>query len=425
MAEKPHINIVTIGHVDHGKSTTVGRLLFDTGSVPETEMRKLKEKAKELKKETFEFAFVMDNLKEEQERGVTIDLAYKGFNSDKYYYTIIDAPGHRDFVKNMITGTSQADAAVLVVSGKDSVQDQTKEHIYLARVLGIKQIVIAVNKMDAVDYKEDQFNKVKDDVSKILANIGFKADEVPFVPISAYKGDNVAKPSENMSWYKGDTLVKTLDATVKEPEKATDKPLRMPIQDVYSITGIGTVPVGRIETGVLKPGEKIVFMPSGVNAEVKSVEMHHKQVPQANPGDNVGFNVKGVSKKDIGRGEVVGASSNPPMAVKEFTGQIVVLQHPTVMTVGYTPVIHVHTAHVSGTITEIVKKMDPKTGAEVTTDKEILRPGDSAIIKIKPLQPLAIEKNSDFPKLAKFAIRDMGKTVAAGVCTDVVPVDKK
>jgi len=425
MAEKPHVNIVTIGHVDHGKSTLVGRLLFDTGSVPETEMRKLKEKAKEIKKETFEFAFVMDNLKEEQERGVTIDLAYKGFNSDKYYYTIIDAPGHRDFVKNMITGTSQADAAILVVSGKDSVQDQTKEHIYLARVLGIKQIVIAINKMDAVNYDQAQFNKVKEDVSKILTSIGFKVDEVPFVPCSAYQGDNVAKKSENMSWYSGDTIVKTLDNIVKEPERPIDKPLRMPIQDVYSITGIGTVPVGRVESGVLKPNDKIVFMPSGVTAEVKSVEMHHKQLEKAVPGDNVGFNVKGISKKDLGRGEVVGHADKPPTSAKEFTGQIVVLQHPTVLTVGYTPVIHVHTAHVSGKITEIVKKMDPRTGAEVTTDKDILRPGDSAIVKIQPLQPLSIEKNDEFPKLAKFAIRDMGKTVAAGVCIDIVPVEKK
>jgi len=425
MAEKPHINIVTIGHVDHGKSTLVGRLLFDSGSIPEQEMRKLKEKAKELKKETFEFAFVMDNLKEEQERGVTIDLAYKGFNSDKYYYTIIDAPGHRDFVKNMITGTSQADAAILVVSAKDSVQDQTKEHIYLARVLGIKQIIIAINKMDAVNYDEAQFNKVKEDVSKVLASIGYKVDEVPFVACSAYVGDNVVNKSDKMAWYKGDTIIKTLDDVVKEPEKPMDKPLRMPIQDVYTITGVGTVPVGRVESGVLKPNDKIVFMPSGVQAEVKSVEMHHKQLEKAVPGDNVGFNVRGVSKKDIARGEVVGHVSDPPTAAKEFTGQIVVLQHPTVMTVGYTPVIHVHTAHVSGKIIEIVKKLDPRTGAEITTDKDILRPGDSAIVRIQPLQPLAIEKNQDFPKLAKFAIRDMGKTVAAGVCIDVVPADKK
>jgi len=425
MAEKPHVNIVTIGHVDHGKSTLVGRLLFDSGSIPETEMRKLKEKAKELKKETFEFAFVMDNLKEEQERGVTIDLAYKGFNSDKYYYTIIDAPGHRDFVKNMITGTSQADAAILVVSGKDSVQDQTKEHIYLARVLGIKQVLIAINKMDAVNYDEAQFNKVKEDVSKVLTSIGYKVDEIPFVPCSAYVGDNVATKSDKMAWYSGDTVIKTLDSIIQEPERPIDKPLRMPIQDVYTITGMGTVPVGRVESGVLKPNDKVVFMPSGVTCDVKSVEMHHKQLEKAVPGDNVGFNIKGVSKKDIGRGEVLGHVDKPPTAVKEFTGQIVVLQHPTVMTVGYTPVIHVHTAHVSGKIIEIVKKMDPKTGAEVTTDKDILRPGDSAIVKIQPLQPLSIEKNTDFPKLAKFAIRDMGKTVAAGVCIDVIPVDKK
>ena len=418
------MNIITAGHVDHGKSTLIGRLLFDSGAIPENEMRKLKEKAKELKKETFEFAFVMDNLKEERERGVTIDLMYKGFNTDKFYFTVIDCPGHKDFIKNMITGASQADGGILVVSAKDSIQEQTKEHLYLSKVLGINQLIIAVNKMDAVNWDESKFKEVKEAVSKLLTSVGYKLEEIPFVPLSAYEGDNVFKKSDKMAWYKGPTLFEALDKTFKPPEKPTDKPLRMPIQDAYSITGVGTVPVGRIETGILKPGDKIVFKPSGATGEVKSIEMHHKEIPRAEPGDNIGFNIRGVSKKDIKRGDVVGHLNNPPTVAKEFTGQIIVLQHPTVITKGYTPVFHCHTAHVACKITEIVKKIDPKTGQSLQDNPDMLKSGDAAIIKVQPMQPLAIEKQADFPQLAKFAIRDMGKTIAAGICIDLVKSDK-
>lgn len=419
MAEKPHINIITAGHVDHGKSTLIGRLLFDSGSLGEQELRKLKEKAKELKKETFEFAFVMDNLKEERERGLTIDLMHKEFQTDKYYFTIIDCPGHRDFVKNMITGASQADACILVVSAKDGVQEQTREHLYLAKVLGINQIVVAINKMDTVNWDQARFNTVKDEVLKLLQSIGYKTENIPVVACSAYLGDGVVKKSENMGWYNGPTIVQALDQTITPPEKPLTKPLRLPIQDVFSITGVGTVPVGRVETGVMKPGDKVVLEPSGVQGEVKSIEMHHKPLQKAEPGDNVGFNLRGVAKGDIKRGDVVGHPNNPPTVAKEFTAQIIVLQHPTVITKGYTPVFHCHTAHVAGKITELVKKLDPKTGSVLQENPDMLKPGDAAIIKVQPLQPLVIEKQSDFPELAKFAIRDMGKTIAAGICIDV------
>lgn len=420
MAEKPHINIITAGHVDHGKSTLIGRLLFDSGALKENELRKLKDKAKELKKETFEFAFVMDNLKEERERGLTIDLMHKEFQTDKFYFTIIDCPGHRDFVKNMITGASQADAAVLVVSAKDGIQEQTREHLYLAKVLGISQIVVAINKMDAVNWDQAKFNSVKDEVVKLLQSIGYKTDSIPIVACSAYVGDSVVKKSENMGWYTGPTVIQALDQAITAPEKPLTKPLRLPVQDVFTITGVGTVPVGRVETGVMKPGDKIVFEPSGIQAEVKSIEMHHKPLQKAEPGDNVGFNLRGVSKGEIKRGDVLGHPNNPPTVVKEFTGQIIVLQHPTVITKGYTPVFHCHTAHVAGKITDLVKKLDPKTGSVVKEKPDMLKPGDAAVIKIQPLQPLVIEKQADFPELAKFAIRDMGKTIAAGICIDIV-----
>ncbi|MBI3413520.1 MAG: translation elongation factor EF-1 subunit alpha [Candidatus Aenigmarchaeota archaeon] len=416
---KPHINIMTSGHVDHGKSTLIGRLLFDTGAIREDEMRKLKETATELKKETFEFAFAMDTSKEERERGVTIDLMHKPFETQKNYFTIIDAPGHRDFVKNMITGASQADAAILLCSAKEGIQDQTREHAYLLKVLGIKQMTVAVNKMDAVNYDEAKFNAIKSEVTKLLQGIGYKIDAIPMIPLSAYLGDNVVKKSDKMPWYKGPTLLESLDS-IQLPPKPSGKPLRLPVQDVYDIKGIGVVPVGRVETGILKPGDQVVFMPSGAKAEVKSVEMHHKQLVQAEPGDNVGFNVRGISRDQIKRGDVVGKPDNPPTVAKEFTAQIIVLNHPTVITKGYTPVFHCHTSQMAGEIFEIVKKLDPKTGATLAENPDLLKTGDAAIVKVRPSKPLAIEKQSDFPQLARFAIRDMGQTVAAGVVIDLV-----
>ncbi len=417
--KKPHLNLVTIGHVDHGKSTLVGRLLYDTGAVRDDAMRKLKELAKELKKETFEFAFVMDKLKEERERGVTIDIMHQRFDTQKYYFTIIDAPGHRDFVKNMITGTSQADGAILVCSAKEGVQDQTKEHAYLAKVLGVGQMLVAINKMDAVNYDEKRYTETKEAVTKLLKGIGFKTDEMNFIPTSGYVGDNVAKKSDKMAWYKGPTIVEALDM-FKVPEQPVDKPLRLPIQDVYSITGVGTVPVGRVETGIMRVNDKVVFMPSNVQGEIKSIEMHHEQIQEARPGDNIGFNVRGVDKKSIKRGDVLCHPGKEAKPVKEFTAQIIVLNHPSVISKGYTPVFHVHTSQVACTITEIVKKLDPKTGAAAQEHPDYIKTGDAAIIKVKPTKEIIIEKQSVLPELARFAIRDMGQTVAAGVCIDTV-----
>lgn len=417
--EKPHINIVFIGHVDHGKSTTVGRLLFDSGNVDEQALRKLKEKAENLGKKGFEFAFVMDNLKEEQERGVTIDLAHKKFDTEKYYYTIIDAPGHKDFIKNMITGASQADVGVLVVAANDGVMAQTKEHVFLSRTLGVNQIMIAVNKMDMVGYEEAKFKSVKEQVEGLLKSIGYKPEDIPFIPIASLKGDNVYNKSENMSWYTGPTLYELMDA-VKEPEKPTNLPLRLPIQDVYNITGIGVVPVGRVETGIMKIGDKVTAVPgregSGVTGEVKTIEMHHEQLQKAEPGDNCGFSVRGFGKKDIARGDVIGHSDNVPTIATEFLAQIVVLNHPSVVTVGYTPVFHIHTAQIACQVLAIEKKLNPATGEVLEENPDFIKNGDAAIIKFKPVQPLVIETQKEIPQLSRFAIRDSGATVAAGMC---------
>ena len=422
---KEHINLVFIGHVDHGKSTTVGRLLFDSGNVDEQSMRKLKEKAEQLGKKGFEFAFVMDTLKEEQERGVTIDLSHKKFETPKYSFTIIDAPGHRDFIKNMITGASQADCAVLVVAANDGVNAQTIEHLRLSKIFGVGQLVVAVNKMDisGVDHKESRYKEVVEEVKKHATQAGWKVDAVRFLPIASLPGENITKKSEKLSWWTGDTLLEAINK-FDVPQKPTNLPLRLPLQDVYNITGIGVVPVGRIETGVMKVGDKVTIVPGregkGISGEVKTIEMHHEAVNEAEPGDNVGFNVRGVAKKDIARGDVLGHSDNPPTVATEFTAQIVIMQHPSVVTVGYTPVFHIHTSQVACQFVEIVKKINPATGAEITENKDILRNGDAAVVKLKPMQPVVIEKNSAIPQMSRFAIRDSGVTVAAGMCMDIV-----
>lgn len=407
---KEHMNLAFIGHVDHGKSTLVGHLLLQSGVIAEQQLSKGEDK----------FRFVMDKLQEERDRGVTIDLAHARFDTPKYEFTIVDCPGHRDFVKNMITGASQADAAVLVVAIDDGVMPQTKEHAFLARTLGINQLIVAINKMDLVKYSEEKFNALKEDVGNLIKTVAYKPDQIDFIPISAFEGDNITKPSENTPWYKGPSLVDSLNK-LSAPEKPTDLPLRLPVQDVYSITGVGTVPVGRVETGVMKKADNVIFEPPGVSGEVKSIEMHHEMLDKAEPGDNVGFNVRGVGKNDIRRGDVAGHTDTPPSVAKEFTAQIVVLQHPGVITVGYTPVFHCHTAQVACTFLELQKKMNPATGAVEEENPDFLKTGNAAIVKVKPTKPMVIERIKEIPHMGRFAIRDMGQTVAAGMCIDLVP----
>jgi elongation factor 1-alpha len=427
--QKPHLNLIVIGHVDHGKSTLVGHLLYRLGYVDEKTLKTLEEEAKKKGKESFKFAWLLDKLKEERERGLTIDLSFVKFETKKYYFTIIDAPGHRDFVKNMITGASQADAAILVVSARPgefeagmSPEGQTREHLILAKTMGIDQIIVAVNKMDATQppYDRKRYEQIKAILSKFMKGLGYDPSKVPFVPVSAWTGENLIERSPNMPWYNGPTIVEALDM-LQPPKKPIDKPLRIPVQNVYSITGVGTVPVGRVETGVLKVGDKVVFMPPGVVGEVRSIEMHHTPIPKAEPGDNIGFNVRGVSKRDIKRGDVAGHPTNPPTVVEEFTARVFIIWHPTAITVGYTPVIHAHTASVAARIVEIIAKLDPRTGQIIEKNPSFLKQGDAAIVRFKPIKPMVIEKYSEFPQLGRFAMRDMGKTIGIGVVVDVKP----
>jgi len=418
--EKPVINVAFVGHVDHGKSTTIGHLMFLSGKLPQQTLDKLKAEAEKHGKIGFEFAYFMDKFKEERERGVTIDLSYQKLPTQKYEVTIIDAPGHRDFIKNMITGASQADAAFLTVAAKEGVQPQTKEHVWLLRTMGVGEVSVLVNKMDTVEYKEDVFNKVKTDVSEVLKQAGYKPGGVTFIPISGLKGENLTKKSDKLPWYKGPTLVEQFDL-FKMPEKPTQLPLRMPVQDAYEITGIGTVPVGKIETGVMKPGQKIIVLPgrtgTGVPGEVKTIEMHHEQLTSAEPGDNVGISVKGVGKKDIARGDVICDAANPPKVVEEFTAQVAVISHPTVIAKGYTPVFHVHTAQVPCQFVELIEVTHPD--GKKQSNPDFLKNGDDAKVRIKPMGNLVLETQAVNPHMSRFAIRDAGATVAAGVCIEI------
>ena len=421
--KKPHLNIVFVGHVDHGKSTTVGRLLLDSGHIEQHVIDKFEQEAVERGKAGFGFAYVMDGLNEERERGITIDVAHKEFYTPNYYFTVIDAPGHRDFVKNMITGTSQADAAVLNVAANDGVNAQTKEHAFLARVLGVQELIVNVNKMDisGVDWSQDKYTSVVAEVTALLKMAGFKTDDIPFIPCSAFDGDNVYNRSDKSPWYNGPTLFEAIDA-IKMPPKPTDMPLRLPIQDVYKISGIGTVPVGKIETGVLHAGKTVVFNPSQQSAEVKSIEMHHTNVDKAEPGDNVGFNVRGLSADDIRRGDVAGYTDSPPMFVRHdetFVGQIQLMDIPKAIGVNYTPVFHAHTSQVAVRFVELLEKTSK---GQKEANPAFLKTGDACLVRFGPTKPMAIEQMDAFPQLSRFAIRDMGKTVAAGVC---MKIDKK
>ena len=428
-SNKPHLNLIVMGHVDHGKSTLTGHLLFDAGYI---DQKTIEQYAKESEKtgagDTFKYAWVLDTIKEERERGVTIDLSFQKFETPKNFYTIIDAPGHRDFIKNMITGASQADVAILVISAKKGEFEtaigpggQAREHAFLAKTLGVKNLVVAINKMDdqTVKYGEERYKECKKEIEGLLKTVGFDITKIPFVPTSGWLGDNLSKKSTNTPWYKGTTVFDALN-DFTPPPKPLDKPLRVPIQDVYTITGVGTVPVGRVETGVVKDGDKVIFNPAGKIGEVKSIETHHVRMAKAEPGDNIGFNIRGVAKNEIGRGEVMGHTDKPPTIAKEFIGQIVIIYHPTAIAAGYTPVLHAHTATVGVTFEELIQKIDPRTGQVVEEKPSFLKVGDSALVKMKPLHPMVLESFKEIPELGRFAIRDMGSTVGVGVVKEIL-----
>lgn len=432
--KKVHLNLVVIGHVDSGKSTSTGHLIYKCGGIDQRTIDKMEKEADQLGKGSFKYAWVLDKLKAERERGITINITLNKFETAKYHCTIIDAPGHRDFIKNMITGTSQADLAVLIISAQAgefeagiSKEGQTREHALLSFTLGVKQMIVGVNKMDhpSVNWSEDRYKEIKKEASDFLKKTGYNPEKIEFVPFSGWTGDNLIEKSTNMGWYKGPTLIEAIDKA-PEPVRPKDKPLRLPINDVYKIGGIGTVPVGRVETGILKPGMVVQFTPSNLTTEVKSIEMHHETLTEAVPGDNVGFNIKNIAVKDLKRGYVTSnTKEDPAKECETFTAQVIILNHPNQIANGYCPVLDCHTAHIACKFEEIQKKVDRRTAKVLEESPKFIKSGDSAIVKIKPTKAMCVETFTTYPPLGRFAVRDMKTTVAVGVIKEVQKKEPK
>eukprot|EP01125_Pyxidicula_operculata_P012796 TRINITY_DN420_c0_g1_i2.p1 TRINITY_DN420_c0_g1~~TRINITY_DN420_c0_g1_i2.p1 ORF type:complete len:463 (+),score=133.11 TRINITY_DN420_c0_g1_i2:49-1437(+) len=454
MSGKQHVAIVICGHVDAGKSTTTGRLIFELGGISEREMEKLKAEADRLGKGSFAFAFYMDTQKEERERGVTIACTTKEFFTETKHYTVIDAPGHRDFIKNMITGASQADVALIMVPADGNfttaiakgnhkageVQGQTRQHSLLINLLGVKQIVVGINKMDTdiAGYKEARYVEVRDEMINMLQKVGWKKDFISkntaFLPISGWKGDNLIKKSENMAWWKGvdieslsgkkihaETLLDVLEKYVEVPPRTTTAAMRVPISGVYNIKGVGDVLTGRVEQGVVKPGDEVVFLPTSTPAlacggKVFSIEMHHKSAPQATAGDNVGLNIKGLKKENMPRvGDIMVLKADKTLnRVKSFTAQVQIMEHPGELKVGYSPIAFVRTARSSVKMSKINWKIGKDTGNQKANDPPFVKAQEMAEITFEPQQPFVVDLFKNCEGLGRIAILEGGTVVMLG-----------
>jgi len=409
----PKINLVVVGHKDHGKSTLIGRLLYDSKAILEQKMQEIETELKRSGKEEFKFAFILDSLEEERKGGLTIDIMQTPFKSKKYFYTIIDCPGHREFIKKMLTGASQADAAVLVVSAIEGIQDQTRQHTFLIKTLGIKQLVVAVNKMDQVKYQKSVFDETCQILDGILEHMNF--ENVPKVPISALNGDNVFAKSQNMKWYNGSTLIDTLDDIVKPVQLPFNKPLRGCVQDVYKLENNEMV-ICKIETGRLEAGKTVYFSPSRKRGTVKAIEMFGSQLEKAMPGDSVGLILNKV--QDIQRGEVVSYPENPAKTAKSFVAEIILFSETEIKN-GDVHTIRCGTAEKKCKVEEILTEIDPVNLTTLATSPKTLRRGNVGEVKFSPLEPLSIEKHSEFPPLGRFVIEGRKGSVGAGIVLNV------
>jgi elongation factor 1-alpha len=458
--EKKHVSLVICGHVDAGKSTTTGRLIFELGGISDREMEKLKAEADALGKGSFAFAFYMDKSKEERARGVTIACTTKEFYTEKYHYTIIDAPGHRDFIKNMITGASQADVAVIMVPADGNfttaiakgnhkqgiVQGQTRQHARLINLLGVKQVCIGVNKMDCdvAKYSKDRYDEIIAEMALVLQRVGFKkayvAKSVPMIPISGWMGDNLVKHSVKMPWWTGvdvdtmsgakvhvHTLTDVFNNMVELPTRDSAKKMRMPVSGVYKIKGVGDVITGRVEQGEVKPDDKVVFLPTHTpskecTGKVFSVEMHNKPQPFAGCGDNVGCNVKGLSKENMPRvGDIMIHVGDASLhAVESFCAAVQVLDHPGELKVGYTPIGFVRTGRSAIRMSQIIWKMGKSTGGQKAESPVSVKANDMAFIEFTPVGPFVCDTFKNSEGLGRIAILEGNGVVMLGKIMKVV-----
>jgi len=410
---KSTINLVIIGHKDHGKSTLIGRLLYDSKAIPEQKIQEIKEETQRTGRGRFKFSYLLDSLEEERKGGLTIDIMHTPFKTKKHLYAIIDCPGHKEFIKNMITGASQADAAVLVISAKEGMKDQTKQHAYLAKTLGIKQLVVAVNKMDKVDYDQTRFTEVSEMLNKFLDSLEYK--KAPIIPLSALEGDNISKKSQKMRWYQGLTFIEALDKNVRPLAPPTDKPLRGFVQDVYDIEK-GKVIICKIETGSIETGKDIIFSPSEQKGRIKKIELFGKEVDRAEPGDSVELSLDGIGY--IERGEVISYPENKAEILQSFTAQIIVL---TDIQIENNDVLKIRygTAERKCKVHKILEKMDP---INLTIQQKLhggLKDGDIARVRFSTLEPTCLEKYSEIPQLGRFVVEGKKGAAAAGIVLEV------
>jgi elongation factor 1-alpha len=449
-SEKKHLSLVVCGHVDAGKSTTTGHLIFKLGGVSQREMEKLQQEATNNNMSSFAFAYYMDRDKAERERGVTINCTTKEFYTDSYHFTIVDAPGHKDYIKNMITGAGCADVALLLVPAEKGgfetaiqkgdhknnvIQGQTRQHARLLSLLGIEQLIVGINKMDSCDWSEDRYNEIKDEMTKMIQQAGFKPRRVPFIPYSGFHGENLINETDKMPWYKGwnaniskdevvegKTLYDALEKLARPPNRAVSKLVRVPINGVYQIKGVGDVITGRVEQGIIRPNDVVGVVPRKLSGlKIFSIEMHHKMISQALPGDNVGLNIKGLDKKNMPKiGDVIYIEKeNILKPVKEFRAQVVVQEHPGQLKIGYSPLIHVRTSKASCKMSQILWKTNKKSGGEKIENPPFLEAGDAAEVVFEPKQGLYLETYEDCPGIGRIAVMDSNQLAMMGKVLDV------
>ena len=445
---KTHLSIVVSGHVDAGKSTTTGHLIFKLGGISEREMEKLQAEADAVGKSSFAFAFYMDKGKEERARGVTIDCATKEFYTDSYHYTIVDAPGHRDYIKNMISGAGCADIALLLVPAElggfekaiakgnpktGEVQGQTRQHARLLNLLGVNQLIVGINKMDSCKWSEERFNEIKSEMEKMIAAAGYKPGRVPIIPYSGFHGENLINACDKMPWYKGWkaqvgkdkfveglTLYDALEKFARPPKRDTEAPVRAPVNGVYNIKGVGSVITARVEQGILRKDDVIGFCPRNISgAKVFSIEMHHRKWEQAGPGDNVGLCVKGLDKLNMPKtGDIIYLEKQATLKpVKSFTAQVNVQEHPGQLKVGFSPIVHVRTAKAPCKLTQIKWKSSKKTGNQQLPNPQFIERNDIAECTFTPLQDFYLEPFQKCQGLGRIACMDSNNLVLLGKVT--------
>lgn len=410
MTDKNQLKVVMVGHVDHGKSTLIGRILYDTKSITQDKIDEVEKTCKHLN-QPFNFAFLLDHLQEEREQGVTIDTTQTFFNTKEKEYVIIDAPGHVEFVKNMVTGAAQAEMAVLIVDAEEGCKEQTKRHAFLLSLLGVKEIVVAINKMDLIQYSEEKFQLIKEELEKVLQSMGLKASL--FIPISALKGDNVFEKSSNMEWYKADTLLAFLDgySSIVSNEKES---FLLPVQDVYNIDNKRII-VGKIASGVISCGDEIKVLPSSLKTKIKSIEKFGEDIFKGEAGECIGITTE--EQLFFERGQMLCSSGREICITNTFIASIFWLS-PEPLKLGRRMKVRCSTQETAAEITRIIDKMDSSSLEVIDENKSEIRYLETCKVEIKTKKPFVISNFKNSKEIGRFVIVNRNRISAGGIIID-------